>query len=78
MILRFEGSTLMFPVGEPDLPSEPLDALSLAGPRPYASAMVGHRPVFHCGSDATAHPDPDTAYPAWEMEELVSQKAVGV
>ena len=76
MILRFEGATLMFPLGEPDLPTEPPDAFSLAGPRLFAS--VGHRPVHHCGSGAAAHPDPDTAYPAWEMEELLSLKAVGV
>ena len=78
MILRFEGSTLTFPAGEPDLPTESPDSLSLAGPRPYASAMVGHRPVLHCGSGAAAYPDPDSAYPAWEMEELLSLKAVGV
>ena len=78
MILRFEGATLMFPLGEPDLPTEPSDAFSLTGARPFASAMVGHRPVLHCGSGAAAYPDPDSAYPAWEMEELLSLKAVGV
>ena len=77
MILRFEGSTLTFPVGEPDLPTEPPDALSLAGARPFASAMVGHRPVLHCGSGAAAHPAPETSYPVWEMEELLALKAVG-
>jgi hypothetical protein len=78
MILRYEGATLTFPLGEPDLTKEPADQLSLAGARPFISAMVGHRPVLHCGSGAAAHPDPDTAYPAWEMEELLALKAVGV
>ena len=77
MILRYEGATLTFPLGEPDLMTEPAEALSMAGARPFASAMVGHRPVLHCGSGATAHPDPETAYPAWEMEELLALKAVG-
>jgi hypothetical protein len=78
MILRYEGATLTFPMGEPDVTKEPADQLSLGGPRPYVSVMVGHRPVHHCGSGAAAHPDPDTAYPAWEMEELLALKAVGV
>ena len=78
MILRYEGATLTFPLGESELQKEPQEALSLAGARPFASAMMGHRPVLHCGSGAAAHPDPDTAYPAWEMDELLSLKAVGV
>ena len=77
MILRYEGATLTFPLGETDNPKEPLDALSMAGAKPFASVMVGHRPVFHCGSTATAHPTPEASYPAWEMEELLALKAVG-
>lgn len=77
MIVRHEGSVLAIPLGELDVPREPLDVLSFAGSRPAAAGMVGHRPVVHCTSGASLLPLPEHGYPAWLFGELVALKAVG-
>lgn len=74
MILRHEGA----PLTEPELPKEAMDPLSIAGSRPSTWAMVGHRPVNHCSSGVSVLPLPEHAYPSWQLDELVSLRAVGV
>lgn len=76
MILRHDGA-LTVALAELDFPGEPLDTLSLAGPRPVSSALVGHRPVLHCDSGASVLPLPEHAYPVWQLEESLALKAVG-
>lgn len=77
MILRHDGSFLTVPLSEVELPKEPSDAVSLAGARPLASAMVGHRPVLMCGSGESTLPLAEQSYPVWLLDELVALKAVG-
>jgi hypothetical protein len=77
MIVRHDGSTLALPLGEMELPREPMDALSLAAPKALAAATVGHRPVLHCASGSAILPLPERTYPAWLFDELVAMKAVG-
>jgi len=47
MIVRNEGS---IPTSELELSKDPLDVMTLAGPKPSTWTMIGHRPVVHCGS----------------------------
>ena len=75
MILLHEGATL--PLVEMELPKEPMDVLTLAGSKPLALAMVGHRPVFHCASGETRLPLPKQSYPSWLDDELLALKSVG-
>lgn len=75
--MKHDGSILALPLGELEIPQDPLDAESLAGPKPTAAAMVGHRPVLHCASGASILPLPDRTYPAWLFEEVVALKSVG-
>ena len=77
MIVRHDGSTLALPLGEMELPREPLDAVCLAGPKPMAAATVGHRPVHCCASGEAILPLPERTYPAWLSDEEVALKAVG-
>lgn len=76
MIVRMdEGATL--PHSELELPREPLDAVSIAGPKPSTWVMVGHRPVSHCSSGISILPLAEQAYPSWLQDELVDLKTVG-
>ena len=57
MIVRNEGST--FPVSELELPTESLEEMSFAGPKPSTWAMIGHPPVVHCSSGVSVLPLPE-------------------
>jgi hypothetical protein len=76
MIVRNEGT--MFSLSELEHPKEPLDVMTLAGPKATTWAMIGHRPVLHCGSGVSVLPLPEQSYPCWPMDELVGVKTVGV
>ena len=76
MIVRNEGTT--FPVSELELAGEPLDVMTLSGPKPSTWAMIGHPPVLHCGSGVSILPLPEQAYPCGLLDELVGVKTVGV
>ena len=73
MIVRNEGS---IPTSEPELSKEPLDQ-TLAGPKPSTWAMIGHRPVVHCGSGVSVLPLPEQSHPCWLLAELVGVKSAG-
>jgi hypothetical protein len=76
MIIRHEGATR--PTSELELPQEPLDVMTLAGPRRSTWAMIGHRPVLHCSSGVSVLPVPEQIYPCWMVDELVGPKTVCV
>ena len=76
MIVRNEGAT--FPLSELELPREPLDVMTLAGPKATTWAMIGHRPVVHCGSGVSVLPLPEQFYPSWPLDELVGVKTLAV
>jgi len=76
MIVHNEGAAPA--ISELELPREPLDTMTLAGPKPSTWAMIGHRPVLHCGSGVSVLPLPEQTYPCWVMDELVGLKAVSV
>jgi hypothetical protein len=69
MIVHNEGTTQ--PISELEHPKEPLDVMTLAGPKATTWAMIGHRPVLHCGSGVSVLPVPEQAYPCMMVDELV-------
>lgn len=69
MIVRNEGATL--PISELELPKEPLDVMTLSGSKPATWAMIGHRPMMHCGSGVSVLPLPEQAYPSAFADELL-------
>jgi hypothetical protein len=75
MIVRNEGATI--PMSELELPREPLEVMTLAGPGHWTWAMIGHRPVLHCTSGVSILPLPEQTYPCWLLDELVGLKTVG-
>lgn len=77
MIVRHDDLTLTLSIGDLELPREPMDSLSVAAPKPFAAATVGHRPVLHCDSGTATLPLTERTYPAWRLDELVALKAVG-
>jgi len=76
-MLRHEGAALTLPLVDVELSKEPLDASSMAGPRPASWAMVGHRPVLHCDSGGSMLPPVEQGYPSWQEDELLEHKVVG-
>lgn len=73
MIVHNEGTTRPFS----ELEHEPLDVTTLAGPKPSTWAMIGHRPVLHCGSGVSVLPVPEQSCPCWVMDdEMVGLKTV--
>jgi hypothetical protein len=75
MIVHNEGTTR--PISELENPTEPLDVVTLGGPKPSTWAMIGHVPVLHCGSGVSVLPLPEQSYP-WVMDETVGLKTVSV
>jgi len=74
MIVRNEGS---IPTSELELSKDPLDVMTLAGPKPSTWTMIGHRPVVHCGSGVSVLPLPEQSHPCWLLDELVGVKSAG-
>jgi hypothetical protein len=74
MIVRNEGS---IPASELELSKEPLDVMTLVGPKPSTWALIGHRPVVHCGSGVSVLPLPEQSHPCWLLDELVGVKSAG-
>ena len=72
MIVHNEGAARS--ISELEHPKEPLDVMTLAGPKPSAWAMIGHRPVLHCGSGVSVLPVPEQC--CWVMDEMVGVMTV--
>jgi len=72
MIVHNEGAA--HSISELEHPREPLDVMTLGGPKASTWAMIGHPPVLHCGSGVSVLPLPEQTYLCGVMDELVGFK----